>query len=158
MPYYETDSDINNAIIAAEQINNIYLRGTGIVHHFKKASPIDIGISYKGKLVYPLSITEYSYGRYTILIEHKQRSHRYGKYPTIWLSLSKYDMMTRVPNNTIVLFMVTWLNATGFINTAITKPLKINIDKRTKDNRPDDSAEPIVEFNIIDFTLTTPIH
>jgi len=158
MPYYETQTDIDNALIAAKQINKQFLNNKGKIHHFKKASPIDIGISYFGTMSKPLSLIETIVpNQYTIMIEHKTRSHEYGKYKTIWLSLSKYDTLIRSPENTISLFSVSWLNCTGFVNTKLIRPIKFTIDKRNAGNRYDDTPEIIVEFDIKDFTLVSAI-
>jgi len=153
MPYYETNTDIEVALNAADNICKKYLTTKYKIHHFKKASPIDIGISFIGPVNPPLALYDSPPQQQTILFEHKRRNHDFGTYKTIWLSLSKYDLLSKIKYPVIPLFGVTWKNAIGFINIGKVLPINFSINKRIAGNRVDDTYEVVAEFDIKDFEI-----
>lgn len=134
---HEKSQDVTIALKSAQLFNEKVIEGKGVVYHFKKFSPIDIGI--KADKVY--------------LIEHKRRNHNFGDYPTIWLSLSKYHTLTSMPINVVPIFIVTWNDFMGYINLNKVEPVSARIDRRVAGDREDDYKELIVEFDINDFIL-----
>lgn len=138
----ETDIDIGSAIAAGELFNQIILGGRGRVYHFRNYSPIDLGIKVF------LNSKEYIY-----LLEHKHRSNNRQRYPTIWLSLSKYHFLVSLPLNSIPVFIVTWADVVGAINLNRITPIRTTINRRRRGNRPIDSDEILVEFDVNDFKI-----
>lgn len=86
-------------------------------------------------------------------IEHKKRNHPVGYYSTVWLSGDKYDRLKSISNHNVVLFLVTWNDARGYINLRKVYPEKVSYKRRNSGNERKDWTERIVEFKISSFTF-----
>jgi hypothetical protein len=135
MVFNETQEDVDIAMAAAVKFLKTYFNGNGDVVHLNK-SMVDMVVTAGGKSIY---------------IEHKYRDHISGHYPTIWLSNKKYKFLTKLSETNKVLFMVTWIDATGYVVLNKAVPVSFNTRRRLRGNRPGDVDEVVAEFSMKDF-------